>query len=169
MPVERRNKMARKVKAMKKSGKLYAISFGLVGAMVVTGVTALGCAFAGDLKSDDIASKNGYDEANMRYQIEQFYSLEEQHEAGEISDEEFVDGVKDIENLDREEYMFSSEDVSQEARDDYSSAHAMMNAGFGLFGLFGAVAVLAGAGTAYGIGAKASRTSDYPEEPERTM
>lgn len=157
--------MFKKFKAMKKSEKLYAISFGLIGTAVATLVTGLALLFVGNIRQTNIARENGYDEANAEHKIEQLSTFEEQYEAGELSNAEYIDRIENIEDLNRSEYIFSDENVPEEAKDEYSSARAMMFVGLGVAPT---CAILTCA--AYGIGVKASRTSDTPKkEPSRTM
>lgn len=156
---------------MKKSEKLYAISFGLIGTTVATLVTGLALLFVGNIRQANIARENGYDEANAEHKIEQLSTFEEQYEAGELSNAEYIDRIENIEDLNISEYIFSDENVPKEAKDAFSSANTLINAAGGLIGgsfvmFLGEVALSKAALNAQ---SRANKTKDYPEEPSRTM
>lgn len=158
--------MFNKIRAKVKSNKIYAIALGLAGTIVATVVTGIILVCVGSIRRENIVAENGYDEANAKYQAEQLSLLEEQHKAGMISDEKYVDGVANIENLSVDEYMFSDENVPEEAKDAFSSANTLITAGVGLE--LGSIPMLGGV-AALSAQSRANKTKDYPEEPARTM
>ena len=163
--------MFKKFKAKLKSNKIYAIELGLAGMILASVVTSSILVCVGSIRRQNIVAENGYDEANAKYQAEQLSLLEEQHEAGMISDEKYVDSVANIENLSVDEYMFSDENVPKEAKDAFSSANTLINAAGGLIG--GSFVMLGGevvlSKVALNAQSRVNKTKDYPEEPSRTM
>lgn len=129
---------------LSKSNVLCGLAYGAFGFTILSYLVSIPIAIAGAVLSYKIPRENGYDAANAEYREERISEINEQYKNGELSHSEYTRKMGSIGNMEEQEYMFSDEDVPQEAREDYTTAQNMLVSSVGLIGAGTAVFVAGG-------------------------
>lgn len=114
------------------------------------------------VRCEKIADDNGYQKANAEFYNEQVQEIESLRKEGKLSNDEAYERKISIPDLNKDEYMQTSENVSKEELQEYNDCknakYTVANAGIATAIGFGAIGVVSGLGAEVAV--KLSRIED---------
>ncbi len=122
-----------------KKGKLKSeVLLKLANRLMVLGlsiaVAGIGLLIGSGIAMEVIAEQNGYDVANNEHKTKQVVDAQAQLEKCEISQSQYDSIVKNPKDLGKDTYMYSDEDVPEQARESYAIADKVYASGIGVVG-----------------------------------
>lgn len=126
-----------------KSEVLLKLANRLMIAGLIVAISGIGLLIGSGIAMEVIADQNGYDVANNEHKTKQVVDAQSKLQKGEISQSQYDGIVRDPEDLGKDTYMNSDEDVPAEARESYATADKVYVSGIGADGV-GAGLICAG-------------------------